>query len=219
MYRRSRAILILLLIMFICEIVAIAFIIFRQIGPNSHLQATSEFVFGDHFCRFTGINRNFVYIFVPFIVFEFFLFLLAVRMFVENIRRNNDACEERGFGLNTFMRVLARDSLCYFFVNVTASSVVTGIWLTVNNPVYANVCIPLVMFLEVLVGTRLILGFRERYARPDSDAGPATPGKHSSVQFREDTNLQISDSHRMSILCQTETIVVSEDRDGNHCIY
>jgi hypothetical protein len=57
-----------------------------------------------------------VYIFIPFVVFEFVLFLLAARMFVENIKRNG--AEERGIRLNTFMRVLARDSVCYFFVSV-----------------------------------------------------------------------------------------------------
>lgn len=71
---------------------------------------------GERFCAFSGINNNFVYIFIPFLCFEFFLFVLAARVFIDNVHHNRKADEEKGLRVNPFMSVLARDSLCYFFV-------------------------------------------------------------------------------------------------------
>lgn len=136
MYRQSRQILVLLFTLFFCEIVAIAFIIWRTIGPHSALKgelkplfkqfapelmpghsAMNNIVLGEHFCAFSGINHNFVYIFIPFLCFESFLFLLAARMFVENVKCHKVVDKEgTGFRVNPFVSVLARDSLCYYFV-------------------------------------------------------------------------------------------------------
>ena len=71
---------------------------------------------GEQFCSFSGINPDFVYIFIPFLCFESFLLYLAARVFVEDMKRNRDASDEKSFRVNSFMSVLARDSLCYFFV-------------------------------------------------------------------------------------------------------
>lgn len=63
------------------------------------------------------------------------------------------------------------------------------------------------MFLEVLVGTRLILDFRERYAR----WGPRDPivsGRWSALHFRGD-GVQ-SDFTRTPVQCQVETTVVTD---------
>jgi len=206
MYRQSRQILVLLLTLFICEIAAIAFIIWRTIGPRSPLQAMNNFVPGERYCAFSGINGNFVYIFIPFLCFEFILFVLAARIFVDNVKRNKRADEEKGLRVNPFMSILARDSLCYFFVNLVACAVVMGLWQSVTQ-LYANMCIPFVMFLEVLVGTRLILDFRERYARSE-DPGHAVSGGYSSLHFRNEGG-RLSSAH-MSILCEVETIVVTD---------
>jgi hypothetical protein len=134
MYRRSRQILILLITLFFCEIAAIAFIIWQTIGPSSALQgpsntfsqfisrltkgrlAMSNVYSGEQFCSFSGINQDFVYIFIPFLCFESFLFYLAARVFVEDMKRNRQASKEKNIRVNSFMSVLARDSLCYFFV-------------------------------------------------------------------------------------------------------
>lgn len=64
------------------------------------------------------------------------------------------------------------------------------------------------MFLEVLVGTRLILDFRERYARSSED--PVLSGRYSSLHFGEEDVR--GDSTSMSIRCQIETIVVTDAR-------
>ena len=71
---------------------------------------------------------------------------------------------------------------------------------------YANICIPFVMFLEVLVGTRLILDFRERYARSDED--PVVSSRYSTLHFREE-DVRVDSTH-MSIRCQIETVVITD---------
>ena len=63
------------------------------------------------------------------------------------------------------------------------------------------------MFLEVLVGTRLILDFRERYARSEDPAHVASGG-YSSLHFRNEDG-RVNSVH-MSILCEIETIVVAD---------
>lgn len=134
MYRRSRRILALLLTLFFCEILAIAFIIWQAIGPSSKLRGPSHLVSqfaskltggylaisnvtsGQASCVFSGINPNFIYIFIPFLCFESCLFLLVLRVFLENVKRNREASKDIGFRLNSFVSIMARDSLCYFFV-------------------------------------------------------------------------------------------------------
>ena len=134
MYRRSRRILVLLLTLFFCEIVAIAFIIWQTIGPSSKLRgpshlfsrfapkltrgylALSNVTSGQTSCVFTGINPKFIYIFIPFLCFESCLFSLALWVFLENVKRNREASKDIGFRLNSFVSIMARDSLCYFFV-------------------------------------------------------------------------------------------------------
>ena len=73
-------------------------------------------VSGEHFCAFYGINPDFIYIFIPFLCFEAFLLFLAARVFIEDMKRNREASDEKGFRVNSFIGVLTRDSLCYFFV-------------------------------------------------------------------------------------------------------
>jgi len=87
MYRRSRQVLVLMITCFLCEIVAIAFIIWQTIGPSSALSAMTNVLSGESFCAFYGINPDFVYIFIPFLCFEAFLFFLGRT----RIRRKHEA--------------------------------------------------------------------------------------------------------------------------------
>ncbi|KAG9313976.1 hypothetical protein JVU11DRAFT_4752 [Chiua virens] len=213
LYRQSKRILVLMFVLFLCEVAAIAFVIWRTIGPGSALKATNDVAPGGHFCAFSGINPNFIYIFIPFLCFEAFLFFLAARIFIENMKRSWDLQSRRdsGTGATPFISILARDSICYFFVNLIACAVVMGLWQSVTE-LYANICIPFVMFLEVIVGTRLILDFRERYARSDDDDGTVSD-RYSSMHFRGERGDDARpDSTHVSVRCQVDTIVVT---DGN----
>lgn len=80
--------------------------------------AINNFVPGEDFCTFSGINGDFVYIFIPFLCFESFLFILAARVFISNMKRDREISDEKRLRLNTFVGILTRDSLCYFFVCV-----------------------------------------------------------------------------------------------------
>ncbi|KIL01055.1 hypothetical protein PAXRUDRAFT_29403 [Paxillus rubicundulus Ve08.2h10] len=208
MYRRSKRILALLLTFFFCEIAAIAFIIWRAIGPRSPLAVVNDFSPDKHYCAFSGVNENFTYLFIPFLCFEALLFFLAARAFILDIRCNEASTEKKGLRLNTFISVLARDSLLYFFVNLVACALVMGLWQSITE-LYANICVPFVMFLEVVVGTRLVLDFRERYARPDRR--PVVSGRltHGTVLLRGD-DIQM-EAMRISVRYDVETLVVREE--------
>lgn len=184
MYKRSRRILAILLLAFVCEIVAIIIIIWQTIGPTSPLTVVEDVLLGEHYCAFSGINVNFIYLLIPFICFESLLLFLAARVFMQNLKRTEDSTDKKGIQVNSFISVLARDSLLYFFINLAACAVVMGLWQSVTA-LYANICVPFVMLLEIIVGTRLVIEFRERYNRPDR--GAIISGKHSSLHFRGDT--------------------------------
>ncbi|KIJ66396.1 hypothetical protein HYDPIDRAFT_26747 [Hydnomerulius pinastri MD-312] len=205
MYRRSKTILALLLVFFVCEIAAIAFIIWRAIGPSSPLTVTNNYFPEKHYCAFSGVNGSFTYLFIPVLCFEAFLFFLAARVFLQTFRSTSEVPGTKGLRVNSFMSVLARDSLFYFFVNLATCAVVMGLWQSVTA-LYANICVPFVMLLEVLVGTRLVINFRERYAR--SDRGPIVSGRHSSLHFRGD-DVQMDTLH-ISVRYDVETLVVSD---------
>ncbi|KIJ22172.1 hypothetical protein PAXINDRAFT_165427 [Paxillus involutus ATCC 200175] len=208
MYRRSKRILALLLTFFFCEIAAIAFIIWRAIGPSSPLAVVNNFSPDKQYCAFSGVNENFTYLFIPFLCFEAFLFFLAARAFVLDIRRNEASTDKKGLRVNSFINVLARDSLFYFFVNLVACALVMGLWQSITE-LYANICVPFVMFLEVVVGTRLVLDFRERYAR--LDRRPVVSGRLSTVQMRgDDTPME---PLRISVRYDVETLVVRDGED------
>jgi len=64
------------------------------------------------YCMFSGVNANFTFLFIPVVCFEILLFVLAAKVYYENIR-NRRMSGIQGEG-GAFMRVLARDSLYYF---------------------------------------------------------------------------------------------------------
>ncbi|KAF9225349.1 hypothetical protein BS17DRAFT_879409 [Gyrodon lividus] len=208
MYKRSKRILALLLTFFLCEIAAIAFIIWQAIGPRSPLTVINDFFPDKHYCAFSGVNQNFTYLFIPFLCFESLLFFLAARVFVQNIRHDDEGTDKNGPRVNSFMSILVRDSLFYFFVNLAACAIVMGLWQNITA-LYANICVPFVMFLEILVGTRLVLDFRERYAR--LDRSPIVSGRQSSLHFRGD-DMQMA-TLRISVRYDVETIVVRDGED------
>ncbi|KAF8841908.1 hypothetical protein BDN67DRAFT_979943 [Paxillus ammoniavirescens] len=208
MYRRSKRILALLLTFFFCEIAAIAFIIWRAIGPSSPLAVVNSFSPDKHYCAFSGVNEKFTYLFIPFLCFEALLFFLAARAFVLDIRRHEASTDKKGLRVNSFINVLARDSLLYFFVNLVACALVMGLWQSITE-LYANICVPFVMFLEVVVGTRLVLDFRERYAR--LDRRPVVSGRLSTIQMRGD-DVQM-EPLRISVRYDVETLVIRDGED------
>lgn len=211
MYRRSTKILSFLLVSFFAEIVAIAIIISHFIGPGSGLEVELSNRFSSsqaQFCLFFGVNGSFTYLLIPVLCFETVLFLLAAKVYCAHLRDTNQL---RMIGgpreMNSFTKVLARDSIFYFFMNLVMCAVVMGIWQSVTSR-YANICVPLVMLLEILVGTRLVINFRERFYDPDR--GNVNLNRYSEV---------IGDHFQMRqfrIACEVESVTVTMV-DGEKC--
>ncbi|KAI6163723.1 hypothetical protein EDD17DRAFT_432297 [Pisolithus thermaeus] len=222
MYRRSTKVLTFLLVSFFAEIIAIAVIISHFIGPGSGLEAELSNRFSSsqtQFCVFFGVNGSFTYLLIPVLCFEIVLFLLAAKVYFTHLRDTN---ELRTIGgpreMNSFTKVLARDSIFYFFVNLVMCAVVMGIWQRVTvrsffrtsscppplRPLpqsrYANICVPLVMLLEILVGTRLVINFRERFYHPDRGTVVINRySEHIGHNFQMD---------QLRIACEVESITV-----------
>ncbi|KAH7886201.1 hypothetical protein F5I97DRAFT_1226507 [Phlebopus sp. FC_14] len=208
MYKRSKKVLLILVVSFFSEMAAIAVIIWRAIGPDSPLTVSSE-LYPDRkpYCAFSGIDGSFTYLFIPVLCFESLLLFLAARVFIQHFRETRESHDTgaKHPRVNSFVRVLARDSLFYFFGNLAMCAVVMGLWQSITA-LYANICVPFVMLLEVLVGTRLVLNFRERYAR--GDQGPIVSGRYNSVHHRGE-NVQM-DTFRLSVRYDVETVVVCD---------
>ncbi|KAI6048053.1 hypothetical protein EDC04DRAFT_2621180 [Pisolithus marmoratus] len=211
MYRRSTKILSFLLVTFLAEIVAIAVIISHFIGPGSGLDAELSGRFSSsqaQFCVFSGVNGSFTYLLIPVLCFEVVLFLLAAKVYCAHVRDTN---ELRTIGgpreMNSFTKVLARDSIFYFFMNLVMCAVVLGIWQSVTSR-YANICVPLVMLLEILVGTRLVINFRERFYHPDKGANVSN--RYSEL-IRE--NFQMG-RVRIAVSCEIESFTVVDGDNG-----
>ena len=136
MYGRSKRILVLLLSAFLSEIFAIVVIIWRAIGPTSHLVGEHFNVFfshtinpsssvndepypGRHLCSFSGVNTNFTYLFIPVFCFEALLFVLAINISFRNLRNTKSGHGTSSFRVDSFMSILLRDSVLYFFMSAT----------------------------------------------------------------------------------------------------
>ncbi|KAG6332554.1 hypothetical protein ID866_6533 [Astraeus odoratus] len=212
MYHRSKKILSLLIVFFTVEVAAIFVIVLRAIGPNSALEvAVIDFPLQGKICTFSGVNGSFTYLFIPVVCFETVLFILAARVYYGSVR---DTSALRAAGgpsdMTLFTRILARDSLFYFFVNLATCAVVMGLWQSLTAR-YANICVPLVMLLEILVGTRLIINFRERFSRNDRAA--VVSGRYSTF-IRDDLQMN---ALRITVSYEIETMVDGVNPKGEEC--
>jgi len=160
MYGRSRHILVLLLSAFLSEVSVVVFIIWRTIG-TSKLVVNNEPYPGAHLCSFSVINRNFTYLFIPVLCFEILLFVLAIQISLRNMRNTKGARGgASGVRVDSFMSILVRDSILYFFINLALCAVIMGIWRNITA-MRANITIPFVMLVEIVIGTRMVINLKE----------------------------------------------------------
>lgn len=73
---------------------------------------------------------------------------------------------------------------------------------------YANFCIPFVMLLEILVGTRLVINFRERFNGPGR-AAAVVSGRYNAFAREEDGGVPMN-KLRIKISYEIETMVDGE---------
>ncbi|KAH7927240.1 hypothetical protein BV22DRAFT_292032 [Leucogyrophana mollusca] len=176
MYHRSKRVGAFLGVCFLAEIVTTAVILWLNVGPHSSFAMTSITVFTGQLCVATGIRGNFmVMTYVPIVCFELLLFILAARISAKNILEviRLGGTERR---MNSLMRVLARDSLIYFLINLAITIIFIILWLALS-PIYGQgISVPLVDFVVVTTGSRLALSLRGHRARNGVWVGGVQPG-------------------------------------------
>lgn len=164
MYQRTRRILVILVFAFFSEVLAVVVIIWKTIGPASKLVVTNEPFPGKHLCSFSGISTDFVYLFIPVFCFEILLFFLAIRVSLNNTRERKATPGTSSLRVNSFMSILVRDSILYFFINLAMCAIVMALWRNLAA-LHANLSIPFIMFLEIMIGTRMVINFKEHCSR------------------------------------------------------
>lgn len=166
MYRRTRRILMILVFGFFSEVLAVIVIIWRTIGPASQLVVTNESSSfpGKHLCTFSGINTDFTYLFIPVFCFELLLFFLAIRVSLNNMRERKATPGTSSLRLNSFMSILVRDSILYFFINLAMCIIVMSLWRNAAA-LHANISIPFVMLVQTIIGTRMVINLKEHCSR------------------------------------------------------
>ncbi|KAG2138691.1 uncharacterized protein EDB93DRAFT_1106267 [Suillus bovinus] len=158
MYRRARWILGLLLFAFFSEVLAVVVIIWKTVGLTNKLVVTTEPFPGRHSCSFSGINTDFIYLFIPVLCFETLLFSLAIKVSLNNMRERRAIPGASTFRINSFMSILVRDSILYFFM--LASS-----FFKPGEALSASMSTPFIMLLETMIGTRVVINFKEHCFR------------------------------------------------------
>ncbi|KIK47640.1 hypothetical protein CY34DRAFT_799161 [Suillus luteus UH-Slu-Lm8-n1] len=193
MYRRTRPILLILVFGFLSEFLAVIVMIWRTIGPTSKLVVTDEPFPGKHLCSFSGINTNFIYLFIPVLCFEILLFFLAIRVSLSNMRERRATPGASSLRVNTFMSMLVRDSILYFFINVVMCAIVMGLW---RNAValHANISIPFIMLVEMVIGTRMVINLKEHCSRRLSSEPIMITGSIRFAGVSEETS-RLSTTH------------------------
>lgn len=196
MYRRTRPILFILVFGFFSEFLAVIVMIWRTIGPTSKLVVTDEPYPGKHLCSFSGINTNFIYLFIPVLCFEILLFFLAIRVSLSNMRERRATPGTSSLRVNTFMSMLVRDSILYFFINLAMCAIVMGLW---RNAValHANISIPFIMLVEMVIGSRMVINLKEHCSRRLSSEPIMITGSIRFAGVSEETS-RLSTTHVQS---------------------
>lgn len=212
MYRRSRPILFILVFGFFSEFLAVVVMIWRTIGPTSKLVVTDEPFPGKHLCSFSGINTNFIYLFIPVLCFEILLFFLAIRVSFSNMRERKATPGTSSLRVNTFMSLLVRDSIFYFFINLAMCAIVMGLW---RNAValHANISIPFIMLVEMVIGTRMVLNLKDHCSRRFSSEPIMITGSIRFAGIGEETS-RLSTTHVLSNEGDEEMQPVNDDEES-----
>lgn len=211
MYRRTRPILIILVLGFFSEFLAVVVMIWRTIGPTSKLVVTDEPFPGKHLCSFSGINTNFIYLFIPVLCFEILLFFLAIRISLSNMRERRASLGTSSLRVNTFMSMLVRDSIFYFFINLAMCAIVMGLW---RNAValHANISIPFIMLVEMVIGTRMVINLKEHCSRRSSLEPIMITGSIRFAGIGEETS-RLGTTHDQSNEGDEEMQPVNDDEE------
>ncbi|KAG2155683.1 hypothetical protein DEU56DRAFT_906859 [Suillus clintonianus] len=195
------------------EVLAVVVIIWRTIGPTSKLVVTDEPYPGKHLCSFSGINTNFTYLFIPVLCFEILLFFLAIKVSLNNMRDRRATPGTSSLRVNSFMSILVRDSILYFFINLAMCAIVMGLWRNAAA-LHANISIPFIMLVETVIGTRMVINFKEHCSRRMSSEPIMVTGsiRFAGVNTSEDT-ARLDSIHAQSMK-DDETRPIKDDEES-----
>ncbi|KAG1757049.1 hypothetical protein EDB19DRAFT_1822233 [Suillus lakei] len=118
------------------------------------------------------------------LVFAFFSEVLAVVVIIwrtigptsklvvslNNMRDRKATLGTSSLRVNSFMSILVRDSILYFFMSVSSFQtwqcvpIVMGLWRNAAA-LHANISIPFIMLVETVIGTRMVINFKEHCSR------------------------------------------------------
>ncbi|KAG0707590.1 hypothetical protein DFH29DRAFT_995016 [Suillus ampliporus] len=194
MYRRSRRILMLLVFSFFSEVLAIAVIIWRTIGPPSTILVTDEAYPGKHLCSFSGINVDFTYLFIPVLCFEILLFFLAIKVFLDNIRAKRKLPGTSCFTVFSYAQSALTINLSR---NLAMCAILMGLWRNAAA-LHANISIPFIMLVETVVGTRMggpgsirFAGVSEDTARMDTVNEETMKGDEEMQMIKDEESTEV----------------------------
>ncbi|KAH7927292.1 hypothetical protein BV22DRAFT_296472 [Leucogyrophana mollusca] len=159
MYHGSKKIGVLLGICFVAEIVTTAAVLWSNVGPGGPFGAMRVVVIANGLCVATGIRADSIVLtYVPVLCFDVILFGLAARISAKDVI---EVIRSGGVGqASSLMKVLARDSLIYFLINLTLMIVTIVVWVSVPAIYGDGIAILLIDSVLVITNSRLVLGLR-----------------------------------------------------------
>ncbi|KAF9224533.1 hypothetical protein BS17DRAFT_80312 [Gyrodon lividus] len=168
MYLRSKIILVVLITCILARIgvgLAVAVVIF---GPHSGISATEWILSGIHVCGPSVDTASPLPLAwdITGIIVNILLFLLAVGRFIKH------AIEMRRmfhrWQVNDLLKVLVRDSIIYFFMNLVATIILMiSVWGQPNNGTYFAIISAYSQNEGSVLVPRLVVSFRENYSQDD----------------------------------------------------
>ncbi|KAH7927237.1 hypothetical protein BV22DRAFT_291492 [Leucogyrophana mollusca] len=182
MYQKSKKILAVTAVCFVMEIAAISAVLATHFDHT--LSYTTEPIPGVHMCATSAIGKAFTAIYIPIFSFELLLFVLAITVVFKHLSHTPHVPGLRR--LQTTMRMLARYSTIYFFVETAGCAIATGMYLGLP-PVYIEVANAFLVPITVILGSRFVLNTRSFYSSPqfgedDSTAlGSISFAQHSGM--------------------------------------
>ncbi|KIJ59418.1 hypothetical protein HYDPIDRAFT_118512 [Hydnomerulius pinastri MD-312] len=168
MYMRSKIILAILVTCILGRIgvgIAVAVVIF---GPDSGINATEWILSGIHVCGpsvntasplplawdITGVTINFL------------LFFLAIGRFIKHALEMRRMLHR--WKVNDLMKVLVKDSIIYFFLNLVATIILMiSVWGRPNDGTYFALITAYTQNEASVLIPRLVISFRENYSQDE----------------------------------------------------
>ncbi|KAH7920744.1 hypothetical protein BV22DRAFT_1198699 [Leucogyrophana mollusca] len=193
MYENSKKILLFLLVCFLARVIALATILALAVGPTSGISATEYLLSGTYFCSVAPNTAYANFTVIPTLFFEIILFALAARCSFKHaaeLRRS-----PQGWKANECMKVLLRDSILFFLMNLAAGGFNVALWANQSGNgsyIYGGISNTFLGIEPFLLAPRLVLSFRAHHEQLVVDSDFAT--QVESMVFQAGVQMSVEDS-------------------------